>query len=230
MKRYFGAAMVLLLAGCLNTEPATTVLPFDLNVVGENWTPGVVNVPVDRLAEVALTGDLRNLPSPLESNRKGLYLAGTNVTGDLLIYQQKRFTGLPANTTYTAALTVEFATDIHNGCTTGIGVSTFIKAGATLLELAPAQDGQGILRVIQNLGDHTNGGDFTRLGDIRNGVAGCPTPGTFARRTTITQTQPVTLTTDGVDGGIILFVGLHSSVVGRAEIYFIAIRLALELN
>jgi hypothetical protein len=229
MKRSLGAAITLLLAGCLNTEPTSIILDFDLGVVGENWTPGVVNVPVDRLTDVALVGELRNLPAPLATTRTGLYLAGTNVTGDMFIYLQKRFNGLSANTTFTAMLTVEFATNIHNGCTTGIGASTFIKAGVSLLELAPAPDGQGILRVIQDLGDHTNGGDFTRLGDIRNPSPGCPSPGTFTSRTTITQTQPVTLTTD-VYGGFILFVGIDSSVLGRPEIYFMAIRLELALS
>ncbi len=226
MTRHLGAATILLLAGCLNTEPNTITLPFDFNVVGENWTPGVANVPIDRLADIGVVGELRNLPAPLNTTRQGVYLAGTNVTGDMFVYQQKRFRGLTANTTYTAMLTVEFATDIHAGCTTGIGASTFIKAGASLLELAPAPDGQGILRLAQNLGDHTNGGDFARLGDIRNGLPGCPTPGTLASRSTITQTQPVTLTTD-IDGGFILFVGLDSSVAGRVEIYFLAIRLVL---
>lgn len=229
MKRSRGAAIVLLLAGCLNTEPSTITLDFDLGVVGENWTPGVANVPVDRLTDVALVGELRNLPAPLETTRSALYLAGTNVTGDLLLFQQKRFTGLSPNSTFTAMLTVEFASNIHSGCTTGIGPSTFIKAGASLLELAPAPDGQGILRVIQDLGDHTNGGDFTRLGDIRNSLGACPAPGTFGSKVTITQTQPVTLTTD-VDGGFILFVGIDSSALGRAEIYVLAIRLVLALS
>jgi hypothetical protein len=226
MKRYLGAATILLLAGCLNTEPTALTLPFDLHLVGENWTPGVANVPVDRLTEVNLVGELRSLPASVATNTNGLYLAGTNVTGDMFLYQQKRFIGLPANTTYTTTLAVQFATDIHGGCTTGIGPSTFIKAGASLLELAPAPDNQGILRVTQDLGDHTNGGDFTRLGDIRNGLSGCPAPGTFASRTTITQTQTLTITTDN-DGGFILFVGIDSSVVGRAEIYFISIRMVL---
>lgn len=226
MKRYLGAATILLLAGCLNTEPTTIILDFDLNVVGENWTPGVADVPIDRLADVGVVGDLRDLPAPLTTTRKGVYLAGTNLTGDMFLFTQKRFTGLTPNTTFTASFSVQFATDIHTGCTTGIGASTFIKAGATLLELAPAPDNQGILRVLQNVGDHTNGGDFTRLGDIRNGTAGCPTPGTFASRTTFTQTQTVTFTTD-IDGGFILFIGLDSSVMGRVELYIIAVRMTL---
>jgi len=226
MKRYFGAATILLLAGCLNTEPTAIVLPFDLNVVGADWTPGVANVPADGLAEVDLAEGYRSLPAPLPATANGLYLAGTNVTGDLLLYQQKRFTGLIPNLTFTAELTVTFATNIHSGCTTGVGAGTFIKAGATLLALSQAPDAQGILRLTHDLGDHTNGGDFTRLGDIRNGLSGCPSPGTFAARTTITQTQPVTVTTD-IDGGFVLFVAVDSGVLGRVEIYLLSIRLVL---
>jgi len=226
MKRYLGAATMLLLAGCLNTEPITITLPFDLNVVGEDWTPGVANVPADQVTEVDLVAELRSLPAAVATGRNGLYLAGTNLTGDMLLYLQKRFSGLAPNSTFTAALAVEYATDIHSGCTTGVGPSTFIKAGATLLALSQAPDDQGILRLTHDLGDHTTGGDFTRLGDIRNGLTGCPTPGTFAGRATITQTQRVTITTD-IDGGFVLFLGVDSSALGRVEIYFISILLVL---
>lgn len=226
MKWFLGAATILLLAGCLNTEPSRVTLDFDLNVVGENWTPKVANVPLDRLADVGVVGEWRDLPAALNTTRKGVYLAGTNVTGDMFLFTQRRFTGLAPNTTFTASFAVQFATDIHADCTTGIGPSTFIKAGATLLELTSLADNQGILRVSENVGVHTSGGDFTLLGDIRNGVAGCPTPGTFGSRTTITQTQPLTFTTD-IDGGFILFVGLDSSFMGRVELYLIAVRMIL---
>ena len=66
------------------------------------------------------------------------------------------------------------------------------------------------------------------MGDIRNGLPGCPTPGTFASKTTLTQTQQSTFTTD-FDGGFILFVGLHSNVVGPLEFYLIAIRMTIQL-
>lgn len=226
MKRYLGAATILLLAGCLNTEPSTLTLDFDMNVVGENWTPRVANVPLDLLADVGVVGELRDLPASLATTRKGVYLAGTNVSGDMFLFTQKRFTGLTPSTTFTASFAVQFATDIHSGCTTGAGPSTFIKAGASLAELTSEPDNQGILRVSANVGVHTSGGDFTLLGDIRNGVAGCPAPGTFGSRTTITQTQPLTFTTD-IDGGFILFVGLDSSVIGLVEFYLIAVRMTL---
>jgi hypothetical protein len=226
MKRYLGAATFLLLAGCLTTEPITVTLPFDLHVVGQDWTPGVANVPADRFAEVNLVEGYRALPVSVSTTQNGLYLAGTNVTGELLLYEQKRFTGLAPNSTFTAALAVEYVTDIHSGCTTGVGASTFIKAGATLLALSQAPDAQGILRLTHDLGDATTGGDFTRLGDIRNGLSGCPSPGTFAVRGTVTQTQRVTVTTD-IDGGFVLFVAVDSRALGRVEIYFTAILLIL---
>lgn len=228
MKRYFGAAGILLLTGCLNTEPTASIFDFDMNIVGENWTPRAANVPADRLAEVGVVGEWRELPAPLPTARKAVYLAGTNVTGDLFLFTQKRFTGLAPNTTLTASFAVQFATNIHLGCTTGIGPTTLIKAGTSLAELTSEPDNQGILRVSANVGAHASAGDFTLLGDIRNGLPDCPTPGTFASRTTITQTQAITFTTD-FDGGFILFVGLDSNVVGPIEFYLIAVRMSILL-
>lgn len=227
MKRYLGAAITLLLAGCLNTEPLASVFDFDMNVVGENWTPKAANVPAARLAEVGVVGDWRPLPAPLPTTRKAVYLAGTNVTGELFLFTQKRFTGLAPNQTFTASFTVQYATSLHADCPIGSGL-TFIKAGVSLLELTSEPDNQGILRVSADVGEHGTQGDFTLLGDIRNGLPGCPTPGTFASKTTLTQTQEITFTTD-FDGGFILFVGLDSNAPGPIEFYLIAVRMTILL-
>ena len=227
MKRYLGAALTLLLGGCLNTEPLASVFDFDMNVVGENWTPRAANLPAARLPEVGVVGDWLPLPAPLPAARKAVYLAGNNVAGELFLFTQKRFTGLAPNQTFTAAFTVQYATSIHADCPIGTGL-TFIKAGASLAELTSEPDNQGILRVSADVGAHAEQGDFTLLGDIRNGLPGCPTPGTFASKTTLTQTQQSTFTTD-FDGGFILFVGLHSNVVGPLEFYLIAIRMTIQL-
>lgn len=227
MKRYIGAAIYLLLAGCLNTEPVASIFDFDMNIVGENWTPRAANVPADRLVEVGVVGDWRALPDPLPTARKAVYLAGTNVTGNLFLFTQKRFTGLAPNSTFTASFAVQFATDIQSGCSIGSG-TTYIKAGTSLAELTSEPDNQGILRVSANVGEHTTAGDFTLLGNLRNALAGCSTPGTFGSNTTITQTQVATFTTD-FDGGFILFVGLDSNIVGPLEVYIIAVRMTIQL-
>jgi len=219
MKRYSGAAAVLLLAGCLNAADTTNTisLPFDFNVVGEGWTAGVADVPETELQNVNLAGDLRVLPSPLP-NRNSLYLAGNNVGGTIFMFQQRRFTDLLPNEPYEVSLEAEFATNYHQGCTTGIGPATFLKAGVSLIEPAAEVDGQGILRMTIDKGSGATAGDYAQLGDIRNGAGGCPAPGTYTIQTTVRRSQPLRLVTDAF-GGFWLWVGIESTAAGRPEIY-----------
>ena len=219
MKRYSGGAALLLLAGCLNAADTTNTisLPFDFDDVGEGWTAGVADVPETQLPNVNLVGDLRALPSPLPS-RDALYLAGNNVSGTIFMFQQRRFTGLIPNEQYEVALEAEFATSYHQGCTTGIGPATFLKAGVSLIEPAAEVDAQGILRMTIDKGTGATAGDYAQLGDIRNGATGCPSPGTYTIQTTIMRSQPLRLVTDAF-GGFWLWIGIESTGAGRPEIY-----------
>jgi len=220
MKRYSGAAALVLLAGCLNAADtrSTISLPFDFDEVGEGWTTGVADVPETELQNVNLAGELRVLPSPLPG-RDALYLAGNNVSGTIFMFQQRRFTGLLPNEQYEVALEAEFATNFHQGCTTGIGPATFIKAGVALIEPAAEVDGQGILRMTIDKGTGATAGDYAQLGDIRNGAEGCPAPGTYTIQTTIMRSQSLRLVTDAF-GGFWLWIGIESTAAGRPEIYF----------
>ena len=219
MKRYSGAAALLLLAGCLNAADTTNTisLPFDFDEVGEGWTAGVADVPETELLNVNFVGELRVLPASLP-NRDALYLAGDNVSGSIFMFQQRRFTGLLPNEQYDVELEAEFATNFHQGCTTGIGPGTFIKAGVALIEPAVEPDGQGILRMTIDKGTGATAGDYTQLGDIRNGASGCPVPGTYTIQTTPMRSQPLRLVTDAF-GGFWLWIGIESTAAGRPEIY-----------
>jgi hypothetical protein len=227
MKRTWGVVAVVLLAGCLSAGDSSNSieLPFDFNVVGENWTAGVSDVPAAQVGTVNLTAELRALPAGLPS-RNALYLAGTNTTGSMFIFMEKRFTGLVPNLTYDAELAVEFASNIHQGCTTGIGTTTFIKAGASSVE-PESEEIQGVLRMIIDKGTGTSAGDYTQLGDIRNGEIGCPATGTWAIKTTAFRKQSLPVTTDNF-GGFWLWVALESTAVGRPEVYFGGVILRLS--
>jgi hypothetical protein len=219
MKRYSGAAALLLLAGCLNAADTTNTisLPFDFDEVGEGWTAGVADIPETELPNVNFVGDLRVLPSPLP-NRDALYLAGTSGGGPMFMFQQRRFTGLLPNEQYEVELEAEFATNYHQGCSTGLGPTTFLKAGVALIEPAVEPDGQGILRMTIDKGTGATAGDYAQLGDIRNGASGCPAPGTYTIQTTIMRSQVLRLVTDAF-GGFWLWIGIESTAAGRPEIY-----------
>lgn len=228
MKRLSPTA-ALLLAGCLGTTEATVrnTLDFDFNVHGADHIAGVADVLESEVGAVGLVGDLRPLPAPLPTTRNAIYLSGTNVSGDLFLFQKKRWSGLPGNRTFTVSIQTEFVTNYHSGCTTGPGPAAFIKLGATLTEPLPAVDAQGVLRMNINKGAGINPGDFLQFGDIRNAEADCPSPGTYSPRLTSVMTQPTQMVTD-VDGGFWTFIGIQSSFIGHQEIWFTAMRLIVE--
>jgi hypothetical protein len=229
MKRALPAAAALLLGGCLGAtdlSPGFTI-PYDFNVLRDGWTAGSADYPLAQQAAVGFVGDVRNLPAPMATTSVGLYLSGTNVSGDLFMYQVRYVTGFPANHSYTATLQVEYATNIHGGCTTGPGPVTFIKAGVTATPPVVAADGQGVLRLNVDKGTGTSAGLFTQLGDITSGLAGCPTPGTYSAWGTPIRSQPTPVVTDA-SGGFYLFIGTQSSFVGFHEIFFTRMNLTLE--
>lgn len=228
MFRYLGAAALLLAAGCLNLDnnANSITLDFDFDAVGADYTPGVAGVSTADLPNVNFTGDQRTLPSPLDVNRKALYLAGTNAGTDLFLYQQRYITGLDPNATYNATLQISYASNFHDGCSTGAGPNTAIKAGVSEFPLESAPDNQGVLRLNVDVGTPTTRGDFTALGDIRNGLSGCPSIGTYATRASLSQQQDIDFTTD-IAGGFVLWVGIHTSALARTELYITSLRLVI---
>lgn len=229
MKRMLSAGAALLLAGCLGAtdlSPSITI-PYDFNVLRDNWTAGAADYPAAQAAAVGFVGDVRNLPAPLTTTSVGLYLSGTNVSGDLFLYQTRYLTGFPANHSYMATIQVEYASNIQGGCTTGAGPLTFIKAGVTATPPALTTDNAGIVRLNIDKGTGTSAGLFTQLGDITSGLAGCPTPGTYSAWGTPIRSQPTPVVTDA-SGGMYIFVGTQSSFVGFHEIFFTRLNLTLK--
>lgn len=222
------AAAGLLLAGCLGATDLTPriTIPYDFNVLSSGWAAGSADYPAAQAA-VGFVGDVRNLPTPLTTTSVGLYLRRNNVIGDLFMYQLRYVTGFPPNKTSTATLQVEYATNIHGGCTTGAGPLTVIKAGVSATQPIVTTDAQGVLRVNIDKDAGTAAGQFTQLGDITSGLAGCPSPGTYSTWGTPIRTQPTPVVTDA-SGGFFLFIGTQSSFVGQHEIFFTRMNLTLE--
>jgi hypothetical protein len=226
------AALLLSSSGCLDIGDAanTRTLDFDFTQSGlaTPWTLGVADVPADRVAEVTAEGDERGVPAELSTTAKSLYQSGTNVTGDLFLFQKLYLTGLAPNFTFKISVQVGFVTNYHSGCTTGVGPAVVLKAGVTATEPLAIADAQGVLRMNLDKGAGTAAGDFIQLGDIRNGLLGCPTTGSYALNATSKLKQTVNLTTDEL-GGLWFFLGTQSSAVGqRHAIYLTQLRVFLS--
>lgn len=226
------AAAVLLASGCLASGPDANSQTFDFNFttasLDQAWDLGAADYPVAREAEVAVVGDLRPLPTALGTPGNAHFQSGNNVSGDLFIFQKAYRNGLSPLTTYKISLQVSYVTNYHSGCTTGPGPHVVIKAGVSPVDPMALPDAQGVYRMTIDKGVGTDNGDFLQLGDIRNGLSGCPASGTYALRTTSLSRQPLTVTTDG-QGGFFLFFGTQSSFAGVHEIYITNLRLRLNL-
>jgi hypothetical protein len=223
------AATAILATGCISTGDTHTIqtLNFDFNVVREGWVAGAADYAESQAAAVGAFGAVQLLPAPLVTTQNALYLRGTNVGGDLFLFQKRRFTGLGSLVTYTVSMQVEFATSYQAGCTTGPGTLTYLKAGLSDVEPLTATDGQGVVRMLVDKGAGAAAGDFLQLGDIRNTLSGCAAPGTFGLHKSGLKVQPTTLTTD-VDGGFWVFIGTQSSFAGQHEIYITGMKIVLE--
>ena len=230
MKRLAALAGALLTGACLSVGNANDgiFLDFDFNAIGSTFTSGAADFPAARAAEVGAIGDTRLLPAAISSTVQGLYLSGTNVSGDLFLFQKRRLTGLTPNHSYQAYISVEYVTSYQSGCTSGPGPNTVIKAGVLADEPVVTTDGQGVFRMNIDKGAGTAKGLYTVGGDIRNGLALCPgSGGSFALQSTLAQTQATPLVTDA-EGGFWLFFGTQSSFVGSHEIWFTRLRLTLK--
>lgn len=219
MKRLTGAA-ALLLAGCIGASDSSSEinLDFDFHVVGENWTSGVADITPGEVPNLNLTAELRTLPAPLETNRNALHISATNTVGNAFIFFQKRITGLPPNTTYSVQVAIEHASDIHAGCTTGIGPAAFIKAGVSVVEPEAETDNLGVLRFNLIKGSGSAAGDYIMSSDIRNELTGCPATGTFGRKGGTYKSQIQKLVTDDF-GGFWLWWGIETTALGVLDVY-----------
>jgi len=231
MKYFASAAAALLIAGCgsIGTSRITQTFNFDFDQIRDGWIPGAADYPAAQAAAVGAFGAVQALPAPLPATRMVPYLRGTNVSGDLFLYQKRFFVGLAALSTYSIQIQLEFATNYQAGCTAGPGPLTVIKAGLSDVEPLTTTDAQGIVRLNIDKGAGTAAGDFTQLGDIRNTLGGCPGTGTFGLRTVSLQSQPMLLTTDG-GGGFWLFIGTQSSFTGQHEIYLSGMKLVVQVE
>lgn len=225
MRKSLLAVALAGLTACLSsTAPrGTQTFDFIMNVVGDGWIAGASDFDVGREADVDVATDLLFLPAPLNPELAGRYLAGTNISDDLFIFIKKRFDGLLPNTAYRVSMAVEIASSIHGGCTVGTGPLVWIKVGAVGAEpVAVDQGGRWVMNL--DKGDQDTKGDFIQLGDIRNGLTGCPSPGTWAAKGTTLQPQNADLSTDA-QGGFWIFLGTESGFESRHELYFTGFRL-----
>ena len=225
----FGTA--LLASGCLDVSSSQVIaLPFDFTQpsqgIGDGWIAAVADVPADRVNDVQVAGEYSTLPAPYASF-SGIHQGGTSISGSLFLFHKKWIQApWSPGTMFKVSIDMVLVSDQQTGCTTGPGPAVVVKAGVSGDEPVAAADAQGVLRLNLDKGTGTSGGGFAQLGDIRNGLDGCPAQGSWQARSTARGIQSQILTIDPL-GGFWIFFGTQSSYNGRHDVYFTQIILSL---
>ena len=209
-----------LAAACSDSTDSSSSVTVDYDLTLEtlaNWSSGSADYEPDQEADMDIVAEQRALPPPIDGG-SAFYHAGTNLSDDLWMYFARRVNGFIPNQVYQVRFEVRLATDFHSGCI-GTGDLVLIKAGAA--EVEPARELQGDRwRMNVDKGIQMDvGTDAVLLGNIQNGLPGCPVEPEFAETSSGASTGTVEVTADQ-NGGFWVFFGTESAFETRHEIYF----------
>ncbi len=210
------------------SEPEALVIDFSIGTQG--WTAGFADYPVGQEDFFELESDYRVLSPPLDTSTRALYISGNNHSDDLFMFYKGQLRGLRPNTRYRAALAVQIATSVPNGCV-GVGgspgESVTVKAGATNVE-PEAVVVDGNYRMNIDKGNQTNGGeDALVLGDVANSVA-CGQMPRWELKDLSSGSATLEVTTDG-QGALWLFAATDSGFEATTSLYYTRFVVTLEV-
>lgn len=222
--------LVSLLATCRGSTAGDGPIPlvFDFRAAAPGWDAGFAHVAVSQEGNVEFVADHRPLPEPLGPARKALYQSGSNVSDDLFMFFKHRVDGLAPGGEYDAAFDLGIVSNAHQGCDLGTGASVMVKAGAASAEpQRVVVDGYYVMNVDIGDGAPDGGAAALVLGDMRNGLPGCPSENSqYAERmlSSGTVTLPVTV---APDGSLWLLLATDSAFESPHHLYFTTITVTL---
>lgn len=219
----------LLRCGDSPTDPSgTTTAIADFSYGQHQWESGFADYPVGQEAFYELEAEYRNLPAPLDTSKKSLYISGNNHSDDLFMFWKGQIVGLLPNQTYLASFDVEFATRVPSGCT-GVGgspgESVYVKAGATEIE-PEAVDIGGDYQMNIDKGSQSQGGeDAVVLGNVANSQECGRLPRWEQKQ--LSSGETVEVSSDG-DGRVWVFIGTDSAFEATTSLYYTRIDVTFD--
>ena len=205
------------------TENTDHLIPqtftFDFSNSQDNWVGGFADFHHIETAGYDLQVERTTLPTPLNTSKYALRIAGTNHSDDLFMFIKKKITGLSPNTSYKVTFDVEFASNAPTGAI-GVGGAPdglYMKAGAMLTEPDTSWSASQKLYLMNiNKGNQSiDGADMYNIGTI--GVANNTTQFTLISRNN--NARPQTLKTDD-KGEAWVCIGTDSAFEGRSTLYY----------
>lgn len=223
------AAFILFVgAGCQNDE--ATINPVltdsDFRTSADGWSADYSDYGVEQADIIHFEFAHKNLPAPLDTTKKALFVAGDNRSDDLFMFLKKKATGLRPNTEYNLQFDVELASPFAQS-SFGIGgspaTSVYMKVGASATEPNKVlRDGHYYLSI--DKGEQSNSGkDMIVVGNTSNGTD----VSDYKLITRTNQDQPFSAKTND-KGELWLVVGTDSGFEGRTTLYYNHIRVAIK--
>jgi len=140
----------------------------------KGWTAGFSDYPVKMETDWKLEEGIANLPTPLDTQKKGFRISGNNHSDDLFMYFKKKVGGLKPNQEYNAAFTLEFASDAPSEGWAGVGgAPNAVSVGIGVVPIEPKTtvDNLDHYRMnIDKIQQKNDGKDMKIIGDIGNGT------------------------------------------------------------
>ncbi len=167
---------------------------------------------------------------PITGASKALYMGGTNLSDDLLLYTTRKITGLLPNAKYAGNFTVTFASDAPGGCA-GVGgspgESVWLIGAVTPTKPETTQKGEDIRLNISRGNQATAGDSSNVLGTV--GVSGipCTSDNRQAAFKTLGPGKWIPFTTDATGSAWIL-VGLDSGFEAYSRIWLQSIKFTYQ--
>ena len=196
------------------------------------WEFGIADYDRPDQDNLERRGELRNLPSEINSAQKGLFLSSKNLSDDVFQFVKRQITGLNRNTDYVARFSVTFATNTPTGMIALGGRpadDVHLKVGGSTAEPTAETRKGGRVRVNLDKGsdNDTSGRDMTVISTAGNGVnvTGAGSSQTF-RSVTRTGYHANPIRTDA-NGNLWLAIGTDSDFPDTTGIFIQSISVTL---
>ncbi|VAW60536.1 hypothetical protein MNBD_GAMMA11-482 [hydrothermal vent metagenome] len=206
------------------SSPDTIQIDFKFDNDTDGWVAGFADYPVGEDISYELSSDFAQLPAPLQS-LSGFSVSGRNSSDDLFMFIKKQFNGFTARSQYQIQFEITFASNAPSGCI-GVGgapgEAVTIKAGASIIEPLPINDGNNVNVMNIDKGNQSTGGsDAIVIGDFAN-TKNCDNRDfTYELKTLKNDSTPYSALT-GPDGALWFTFSTDSGFESTTRIYYIS--------
>lgn len=233
--RHFAPVILLAALAACHESITSSVdeVVVDTDFVGGStagWTVGFADYPAGDEEIYDLVAEVRQLPAPLDTTRRALFVSGSNRSDDLFMFLKRPVDGLTPGATYRVRFEVDLFTNEGSGCF-GIGgapgEAVVVKAGASTREPVRVPDSAGWYRMNVDKGNQSTGGaDAIVLGDVANGSEEC-SGGAYRKKRLEDPEMRVRVTADPA-GRTWLLIGTDSGYEGITSLYYDRMRIVLQ--